>query len=145
MNFRHEWTFSVRANVVKRGWGSCTKDFWFPNNRNIWKHQKMYVVKLIKFGCLIGKGERKGPIHSQKDDAQKMLTSKLTTGYLWIFGIMISSDFSSRWFEPSPKDPFLLQLKKFVRKTLQRLKIVNRFSNVNPRTGINSEEIFPTE
>ena len=44
MKFKHKWTFSVRANIVgitiER---SCTKDLGFSNNKNIWKHHKMYI------------------------------------------------------------------------------------------------------
>jgi len=58
------------------------KTFDFRTTETFENIRKLYVVKLIKFGCSVGKGERKGPIHSQKDDAPKMLTSKLTTGYL---------------------------------------------------------------
>jgi len=129
MNFEHKWTFSVRANIVgitiER---SCTKDFGFSNNRNIWKHHKMYV-------CWQEGMEVRGQYTVK---GQMMLAKKTTLQHQsasWVPLALIQTFYCCNF------------QKLWEKRTLQRLpwNNVNRFSNVHSPAGIIFKEIFPTD
>jgi len=122
MNFRHEWTFSVRANIVllSQVQEVVQRTFHFPQKQKYLKRSQDVFCDINHVWLNIRQGESILGVNTKsKEDATKkpLQANWQRAGPLRLFQIVICSDFFPSKFNPSFEKLFCCNIKRIVKNS----------------------------